>query len=663
MTRSLLVIAGAFCAAMPAWAASYYTQRLEDPKAVYLSRDNFAVKGDGVADDTDAIQRAINRVQETTDHGILFVPEGRYRLTKNLYVWPGIRLIGYGANRPVFVLGPNTPGYQDAKNESYLVFFAGWRPGVKRSWGEPDDPNSKPSDATPGTFYSAISNIDIEIGDGNPGAVGVRGRYAQHCFLAHMDFRIGSGIAGVHESGNVMEDVRFYGGRYGLWTQKPSPGWQLTLVDAVFEGQREAAILEREAGLTLIRPHFKNVPTAIAIEPERSDELWVKDARMEDISGPAVIISRENGAQTEINMEGVTCRNVPLFALLRDSGTKVPGAGSIYEVKTFSHGLHIADAGAVPVTKTEFNAAPLSAMPAPVKSDLPDLPPRDTWVNVRSLGARGDGTTDDTEALRKAVAGHRALYFPSGKYIVSDTLVLRPDTVLIALHPNVTQLDLKDSTPAFQGTGAPKPMIEAPQGGTNIVIGLGLYTNGINPRAVAVEVDGGQRLAGERRAPARRAWHVADHRRRRADLQQHPHRRSRHTAALGRPVSQPLGHERRRRDVLRHLDAQPLRASRHARLGHLHGGPRLPDVERAPRAPRSAVPKRLELAHLRAPDRRRARRGRLRPAAGDCRFDEHHHRQSPHVSRHQHFSAVPVGGEGLQLQGHPLPERSHLQQQ
>ena len=34
-----------------------------------------------------------------------------------------------------------------------------------------------------------------------------------------MDFRIGSGLAGVHETGNVMEDVSFHGGRYGIWTR------------------------------------------------------------------------------------------------------------------------------------------------------------------------------------------------------------------------------------------------------------------------------------------------------------------------------------------------------------------------------------------------------------------------------------------------------------
>jgi sugar lactone lactonase YvrE len=74
-----------------------------------------------------------------------------------------------------------------------------------------------------------------------------------------------------------------------------------------------------------------------------------------------------------------------------------------------------------------------------------------------------------------------------GKYVISDTIALRPDTVLIGLHPSATQLVLRDGTPAFQGVGGPKPMIEAPKGGTNIAIGIGLYTNGINPRAVAAK--------------------------------------------------------------------------------------------------------------------------------------------------------------------------------
>ncbi len=482
-------------AAVPLWGASYYTVRLDDPKAVYLTRDSFQVHGDGVGDDTGALQQAIDKVQETTSQGIVFVPEGRYRLSKTVYIWPGICVIGYGAARPVLVLGENTPGYQDKANENLMVFFAGWRPGARRGSGrsfpgfQPPGRGAadRPPDAGPGTFYSALSNVDLEIQDGNPGAVGVRAHYAQHCFLAHMDFHIGSGLAGIHEGGNVAEDVHFYGGKYGIWTSTPSPGWQFTLVDATFEGQREAAIEERAAGLTLIRPRFRNVPTAIAIDPGFPDDLWVKDARMENISGPAVIISLENSPRTEINMENVVCSHVPAFAFFRESGRKTAGPAPMYDVKVFSHGLNYADIGAVPATKDIFETTALSALPAPVESDLPDLPARETWVNIRSLGAKGDGSTDDTAVFRQAIAEHRTIYLPTGRYVVSDTIALRPDTVLIGMHPSATQIDLLDSTPAFQGVGSPKPLIEAPKGGTNILIGIGLYTNGINPRAVAAK--------------------------------------------------------------------------------------------------------------------------------------------------------------------------------
>jgi len=459
----------------PAAAASYYTSRPEDPHAVYLTRDRFAAVGDSVADDTDAIQNAIDAVQESTAEGIVFIPEGRYRISRTLYIWPSIRVIGYGAHRPALVLGPRTPGFDDPSHERHLVFFAGRRPAA----GTP------PEDANPGTFYSALSNVDLEIQDGNPGAVGVRAKYAQHCFTSHVEFRIGSGLAGVHEGGNVAEDVHFVGGEYGIWTGTPSPGWQYTIVDASFEGQRRAAIREHEAGLTLIRPRFTGVPTAVDIDEGTPDELWIKDARLDDVAGPAFVISFEGNPRTEINMEGIVCRRVPVFAAFRESGRRLTAPAAIYAVSAFTHGLGYPQLGAPGKTIDVFDVRTLHAWPEPAASDLVPLPDASTWVNVRTFGAKGDGASDDTEAFRSAIASYRAIYVPTGKYIVTDTLLLRPDTVLIGLHPSATQLVVPDRTAAFQGVGPPKPLLDTPKSGTNVVIGIGLYTNGINPRPVA----------------------------------------------------------------------------------------------------------------------------------------------------------------------------------
>jgi sugar lactone lactonase YvrE len=500
-------LVAASLAAMPrGWCASYYTQKLNDAKAVYLTHEKFAVHADGVADDSDAIQKAIDQVQETTGQGIVFVPSGRYRITRTVFVWPGVRVIGYGATRPVLVLKDHTPGF--GADLAYMVFFAGGRPGYLPDWmGRPAGKGSQGSprprmreakpmpgtvpagvpviDANPGTFYSAMSNIDFEIGEGNPGAVGIRFHVAQHCYLSHMDFHVGSGMAALHDIGNEAEDLHFYGGRYGIMTRKPSPGWQFTLLDSIFEGQREAAIKEHEAGLVLVRDTFRKVPAAIAIDPGYSDELWVKQARFEDVSGPAITISNENNARTEINLVDSVCRHVPVLARFRESGKEVKGPAEQYQVKTFSHGLTIADLGAGAKIETRFDAEPLTTMPAAPEPAIRDLPARATWVNLRDLGAKGDGTTDDTAAIKKAIAEHQAIYVPSGRYLVSDTIRLKADTVLIGLHPSMTQFDLADSTPGFDGAGEAKALLETPPGGSNIVAGIGLYTGGVNSRAVA----------------------------------------------------------------------------------------------------------------------------------------------------------------------------------
>src|ERR1017187_3173269 len=133
-----------------------------------------------------------------------------------------------------------------------------------------------------------------------------------------------------------------------------------------------------------------------------------------------------------------------------------------------------------------YDATPLSTMPAPLPPAIPSLPPAETWVDVHSLGVTGDGKTDDTAAIQRAIGQHRVLYFPSGQYNVSDTLTLKPDTVLIGLHPTLTQFDLLDGAPGFQGVGSPRAVISAPPGGANILSGFGVSTGGINPRAVGV---------------------------------------------------------------------------------------------------------------------------------------------------------------------------------
>ena len=484
-------------------ASSVFTTRLDDPKAVYLTAQEFGAHGDGIGDDTAAIQVAIDKAAGMAREGIVFGPSGRYRLTHTLYLWPGVRLIGYGDARPTFVLADNTPGFQTGVG--VMVMFTGASPaailrsGKRVPFPPPGSvpPNDNVADADEDTFYSAMSNIDFEIGDGNPAAIAIRFHVAQHAFLSHMDFHIGSGLAALTEVGNEAEDLHFYGGRYGILTDKTSPAWQFTLIDSVFDGQREAAVREHEVGLTLIRDTFRNVPVAIDIDPQYSDELWVKDCRFEQVAKAAVIISNEGSPLTEIGFENAVLNDVPTFALFRESGKSVPAKGAIYKVANFNYGIIVPGEGVTGAIGMIYDAAALSALPAPLPPAIPALPPTSDWVNVHTLGVVGDEKTDDTAAIQRAIDAHRVLYFPSGHYRVSDTLTLKPDTVLIGLHPTLTQFDLEDSTPGFQGVGAPRPVISAPPNNSNvasanIISGFGVFTGGINPRAVGVLWEAGE---------------------------------------------------------------------------------------------------------------------------------------------------------------------------
>lgn len=50
------------------------------------------------------------------------------------------------------------------------------------------------------------------------------------------------------------------------------------------------------------------------------------------------------------------------------------------------------------------------------------------FTNVKDYGVIGDGITDDTANIKKAIDSEKNLFFPKGSYLVSDTLTMREGT-------------------------------------------------------------------------------------------------------------------------------------------------------------------------------------------------------------------------------------------
>lgn len=479
MIQKLLLFAAILIASIPVFASSnfsnshsYYTLRPEDAHAVYLEKGNFGVHADGVHDDSDALQQAINRVQETTYDGVVFVPEGRYRLAKTVYVWEGIRLIGYGKRRPVFVMGKNTPGFQQGERK-YMLWFTDYRP----------KPGEPVIDASEFTFFSGVNNIDFELQAGNPAAVAIRFHVAQHGVLTHIDFHLGSAKAALEDIGNQASDIHIYGGQYGIITKKTSPAWQFLLMDSSFEGQSVAAIRTQEAGFTLVRDRFTNMPVALEIPPGQVEQLYGRDLWMKDIGKAALVTGDTKNLRSEITLEHVACNNVPHFVQGKEA---VHAPSKFYVEERFTEGLNINDAGREGGIAVHHLEHALLNPSTPVASDVPALPPMSEWVDVKTLGVKGDGGTDDTAALQAAIDQHRVLFLPSGMYRLTGSLKLRGDTVLIGFSPATTQLTLWDETPEFAGSGETMPLLIAPKDGTNIVSGIGISTGMGNPRAAGI---------------------------------------------------------------------------------------------------------------------------------------------------------------------------------
>lgn len=455
---------------------SVYTSLPKDPKAVVLSP---SASESEPFDHSDMLQAAINRVKDAFNYGIVFIPEGTYWIRKTIHVPKAVRLIGFGQRRPEIRLARKSPGFDqppagDKGKARYMFWFTS---SVPASVDRVQDANS-------GTFYSAFSNINLTIEDENPAAVALRTHFAQHCFVSHVDIHIGQGKAGIFDVGNEIDDVRFFGGDYGIDTTKTSPAWPFFMVDTVFEGQRKAAIRSSEAGLTAVRLTARKTPHVMLTRPGFYEKLYMEDCLFEDIDDAALVISNEHNALNQISLLGVDCCNVPTFVRFDESGKTVRYEGESYAVQRWVHGRQKGGLKQEDFTQTDDCVKTQKASAKERKSDLPAIPAVSDWVNVLDLGGVGDGLADNTHVIRQAIETHSVIYFPQGRYRVSDTIELKADTCIIGLHPFATQIFIADNTEPFGGLGAPKAVLQTISHGRNVVSGIGIDAGGRNPRAV-----------------------------------------------------------------------------------------------------------------------------------------------------------------------------------
>lgn len=456
---------------------SVYTHPIPDSGASSF----IGIETDGKHDVSLALQEAINRLKVEKAFGILFIPEGKYLISRTIYVPNSIRIIGYGNRRPEFILADESRGF-DGDDLKYMFWFTGAL--VKDE--------SYIDDANPGTFYSGISNVDFRIGNGNPKAVCIRAHVAQHGVFSHLTFNIGGGFAGMHEVGNEIEDADFIGGQYGISSGRTSPGWPMIMNDIRFYNQEKAAIVSRNTGYAISNMHVRNTAVGIELEDGIPDRLYMENCCFEEVSDCGIRITGDEGACNQVNLIDIHCHKVPVFADVRARSELIYGKDLRYNVTEFVYGLISGQMG----DDSEYGLAyaiNAESSYSRMRNTMPQIPDSKFWVSVSDYGAVGDDGKDDTDAIQRAIDENLVVFVPEGWYEISRTIKLRKGSKLIGLHPYATQFVLKDGTPAFSGFGAPVPMIESSEGGDDIFSGIGICTGAYNNRAVGVKWMAGEK--------------------------------------------------------------------------------------------------------------------------------------------------------------------------
>lgn len=143
-----------------------------------------------------------------------------------------------------------------------------------------------------------------------------------------------------------------------------------------------------------------------------------------------------------------------------NGGANAPSVENIELLTSRSDIIGLADAYTYKDNQIGFSATTGPSATAPIVRTLQDK--FDDIASVRDFGATGDGTTDDTAAINRALYElfareqitrvRRSLFFPAGKYKVSDTIKIPTYAKLVGEGPDSSIIESTSSSDAVAQT-------------------------------------------------------------------------------------------------------------------------------------------------------------------------------------------------------------------
>jgi hypothetical protein len=393
---------------------------------------DFGAKGDGVSDDTkafiEALQSGRSLPNGTKRPVSVYVPAGRYLLSRTLIVWGATEFFGDWQNPPALMLAPGSPAFQDVAHPApFIVTAGGYRmPENTHDWTtRTNDVNA----STNNTFEIIVRDLNIEIGEHNPAAWGLYWWCAQQTALRNVSVNAGTSLGCLNTNdwggGSTIANCRFNGGQIGYFSDATSMEF---FRDCIFSGQSRFAVsINGVAMYTFHRIELSNTgPVMLG-----SGFCGVINFLQCDFHQPNTIPFIDQFHRATVHFEDVSFENRSLLPPeLRECA--VGGKVSCWSSKEVT----------IDGSPVSGSAETVRESAGPLELPDPAYPrPSARCVNVRSIGARGDGLQDNTGPLSRALTKYSELFFPAGTYLVKAPLIVQPGQKLFGATGAVIRLD------------------------------------------------------------------------------------------------------------------------------------------------------------------------------------------------------------------------------